>query len=124
MYKARLVARSFTPTYGVDYFETFSPVARLNSIRILFSLAANQRWSMYELDVKNTFLCGALLEQSAYRATLRKAIYGLKQSPCTWFTKFSEVVKVTGFKQCSADHSVFVRLCYSDSIRGRYSCDK
>ena len=62
-YKARLVARGFTQTYGVDYFETFSPVACLNSIRILFSVAVNQHWPMYQLDVKNAFLYDDLIEE-------------------------------------------------------------
>ncbi|KAK4390014.1 Retrovirus-related Pol polyprotein from transposon RE2 [Sesamum angolense] len=61
-YKARLVAKGFTQTYGVDYFETFSPVARLNSIRVLFSLAVNLSWPMYHMDIKNAFLYGDLNE--------------------------------------------------------------
>ncbi|KAK4388463.1 Retrovirus-related Pol polyprotein from transposon RE2 [Sesamum angolense] len=61
-YKARLVAKGFTQTYGVDYFETFSPVARLNSIRVLFSLAVNLKWTMYQMDIKNAFLYGDLNE--------------------------------------------------------------
>ncbi|KAK4389999.1 Retrovirus-related Pol polyprotein from transposon RE2 [Sesamum angolense] len=61
-YKARLVAKGFAQTYGVDYFETFSPVARLNSIRVLFSLAVNLNWTMYQMDIKNAFLYGDLNE--------------------------------------------------------------
>ncbi|KAK4381159.1 Retrovirus-related Pol polyprotein from transposon TNT 1-94 [Sesamum angolense] len=61
-YKARLVAKGFTQTYGVDYFENFSPVARLNSIRVLFSLAINLNWPMYQMDIKNAFLYGDLNE--------------------------------------------------------------
>ncbi|KAL0363865.1 UNVERIFIED_CONTAM: Retrovirus-related Pol polyprotein from transposon RE2 [Sesamum angustifolium] len=57
-YKACLVAKGFTQTYGVDYFETFSPVASLNSIRVLFSLAVNLNWPMYQMDIKNAFLYG------------------------------------------------------------------
>ncbi|KAK4386771.1 Retrovirus-related Pol polyprotein from transposon RE2 [Sesamum angolense] len=61
-YKARLVTKGFTQTYGVDYFETFSHVARLNSIRVLFSLAVNLDWPMYQMDIKNAFLYGDLNE--------------------------------------------------------------
>ncbi|KAL0323460.1 UNVERIFIED_CONTAM: Copia protein [Sesamum angustifolium] len=61
-YKARLVAKGFTQTYGVDYFETFSPVARLNSIHVLFSLAVNLNWPMYQMNIKNAFLYGDLNE--------------------------------------------------------------
>jgi len=61
-YKAHLAAWGFTQTYGVDYLEIFSHVARLNSIHILFSLAVNQQWSMFQLDVNNAFLYGGLEE--------------------------------------------------------------
>ena len=57
-YKARLVARGFSQAYGLDYTETFSPVARLNSIRVLFSVALNRAWSLYQLDFSNAFLYG------------------------------------------------------------------
>ena len=61
-YKARLVTKGYTQTYGVDYFETFSPVARLNSIRIMFSVV-NMEWLLFQLDVKNAFLYEDLKEQ-------------------------------------------------------------
>ncbi|KAL0401300.1 UNVERIFIED_CONTAM: putative mitochondrial protein [Sesamum latifolium] len=94
-YKARLVAKGFTQTNGVDYFEIVSPVARLNSIRVLFFLAVNLSWPMYHMYIKNIFLYGDLneivyMEQPpGYVAhgekqhtvcKLKKAIYGLKQS--------------------------------------------
>ncbi|KAL0446503.1 UNVERIFIED_CONTAM: Retrovirus-related Pol polyprotein from transposon RE2 [Sesamum latifolium] len=102
-YKARLVAKGFTQTYGVDYFETFFPVACLNSIRILFSLAVNLSWPMYQMDIKNAFLYGDLNEtvymdqppgyvaqgrKQRMVCKLKKAIYGLKQSPRAWLDKF------------------------------------
>jgi len=54
-YKAMLVAKGYTQTYGVDYFENFSPVTRLNSIRILFSVVVNMEWSLFQLNVKNLY---------------------------------------------------------------------
>ena len=93
-YKARHVARGFTQEYDVDYSETFSPVAKLNSIRVILSIAVNQSWELSQLDVKNAFLYGDLTEQvymeqpPGYVAQgenrvcfLRKVIYGLKQNP-------------------------------------------
>jgi len=92
-YKIRLIAKSYTQTYGVDYFETFSPVARLNSIGILFSIVVNMSWPLFQLDVKNAFLYGDLKEvymeqppgyvvqEENKVCHFRKAIYGLKQSP-------------------------------------------
>ena len=92
-YKARLVAKGFTQTYEIDYMENFAPVAKLNTIRILLSMAVNLDWPLRQLDVKNAFLNGDL-EEEVYMSPppgfeekfgskvcrLKKALYGLKQS--------------------------------------------
>jgi len=62
-YKARLVAKGYTQTCDIDYFEMFSPVVRMNSIRILFSIVVNLSWPLFQLDVKNAFLNGDLQEE-------------------------------------------------------------
>jgi Reverse transcriptase (RNA-dependent DNA polymerase) len=59
-YKARLMIKGYTQTYGIDYQEIFTPVANMNTIIIFFSLAVNQNWTLYQLDVKYIFLQGVL----------------------------------------------------------------
>ena len=61
--KARLVARGYARTYGVDYSDTFSPVAKLNSIRLFIFIATSQQWMIHQLDIKNVFLHGDLEEE-------------------------------------------------------------
>lgn len=121
--KVRLVAKGFTQTYGVDYQETFAPVAKINTIRILLSLAVNLDWSLHQLDVKNAFLNGDL-EEDVFMCVppgferiygkdkvckLKKSLYGLKQSPRAWFDKFGRAVKNQGYCQSQADHTMFYR---------------
>ena len=122
-YKARLVAKGYTQTYDVDYQKTFSPVAKLNTVRVLLSLAANLDWPLHQLDVKNAFLHGNLEEEvymdipPGYMATsktevvckLQRALYGLKQSPRAWFGRFSLAMKKYGFEQSNSDHTLFLK---------------
>ena len=103
-YKARLVANGFTQEYGIDYEETFDPVAHLTSVRYLIVMATVRHWPFYQMDVKNTFFNGDLHEEvymqpppsypysGSQVCRLRCALYGLKQAPWAWFEKFSSVV--------------------------------
>nr|CAN78876.1 hypothetical protein VITISV_033245 [Vitis vinifera] len=98
-YKARLVAKGFTQEYGIDYEETFAPVARISSVRALLAVAAARQWDLFQMDVKNAFLNGDLSEadymqpppglsvESNKVCHLRRALYGLKQAPRAWFAK-------------------------------------
>ena len=88
------MAKGFTQTYSIDYSETFSPVAKLNTIRVLLSMAVNLDWPLHQLDVKNAFL-NRDLEEEVYMEVLlgfsesfgrkicklKKSLYGPKQSP-------------------------------------------
>ena len=127
-YKARLVAKGYTQTYGIDYLETFSPVAKMNTVRILLSLAANYGWSLQQFDVKNAFLHGTLEEEIYMEVPpgfnfekgkvckLRKALYGLKQSPRAWFGRFATVMKAMGYKQSQGDHTLFIKHSTSGGV--------
>ncbi|RVW25921.1 Retrovirus-related Pol polyprotein from transposon RE1 [Vitis vinifera] len=129
-FKARLVARGFTQSYGIDYQETFAPVAKLNTIRILLSLAVNQDWCLQQLDIKNAFLNGDL-EEEVYMeippgfeesmaknqvCKLQKSLYGLKQSPRAWFDRFTKAVLKLGYKQGQADHTLFVKKSHAGKL--------
>ncbi|KAK8946465.1 hypothetical protein KSP39_PZI006353 [Platanthera zijinensis] len=107
---------------GLDYEETFSPVAKLNTVRVLLSVAVHRQWPLLQLDVKNAFLNRDLQETvymqqpPGFETTgesqvchLRKALYGLKQSPRAWFDKFSKALREIGFTRSSADFSLFTR---------------
>lgn len=118
-YKARLVAKGFTQTYGIDYTKTYSPVAK----RVLLSLAANLDRELHQLDVKNSFLNGQLEEElymsqpSGFEETLgattvcklNKSLYGLKQSPQTWFNCFLKVVKGLRYTQVQTNRTLFIK---------------
>ena len=92
-YKACLVAKGFTQEYGIDYEETFAPVARISSFRALLAVAATSKWELFQMDVKNAFLNGDLSEKvymqplpdlsvdSNRVCHLQHAFYGLKQAP-------------------------------------------
>ena len=120
-YKARLVALGNRQEYGIDYDETFAPVAKMTTVRTLLAIAASQSWPLYQMDVKNAFLHGDLKEDVYMRlpqgvssiitgavAKLRRSLYGLKQAPRAWFEKFQHALRHLGFHPSSYDPSMFL----------------
>uniref|UniRef100_A0A2N9ISU3 Reverse transcriptase Ty1/copia-type domain-containing protein n=1 Tax=Fagus sylvatica TaxID=28930 RepID=A0A2N9ISU3_FAGSY len=98
-YKARLVAKGFTQEYGIDYEETFSPVARLFSVRTLIAVSASSTLATFSDGCFSPKVC-----------RLRQALYGLKQAPRAWFAKFSSTISQHGFLASSYDSALFFRL--------------
>ncbi|KAM0043325.1 putative RNA-directed DNA polymerase [Helianthus debilis subsp. tardiflorus] len=120
-YKARLVAKGFTQMEGIDFHETFAPVAKLVTVRTLLTIAVKQGWHIHQLDVNNAFLHGDLHEDVYMKipqgfakpndnrvCKLQKSLYGLKQASRNWYQKFTSSLLEKGFKQTGADHSLFV----------------
>ena len=123
-FKARLVAKGFKQKKGIDYFDTYAPVARLTSIRILFALASLYNLHVHQMDVKTTFLNGDLDEEVYMEqpeefvlpvnekqvCKLVKSLYGLKQAPKQWHEKFDFVILSYGFRHNSADKCIYSKF--------------
>jgi histone deacetylase 1/2 len=146
-YKARLVAKGFKQRYGIDYEDTFSPVVKAATIRLVLTVAVSRGWSLRQLDVKNAFLHGVLEEEVYMKqppgfensqtphfiCKLDKALYGLKQAPRAWFSRLSNKLYSLGFVPSKADTSLFLFnksgiiiyvLIYVDDIIVTSSSDK
>ena len=126
--KARLVAQGFTQVEGLDFGETFAPVARLESIRILLAYAAHHDFRLFHMDVKSAFLNGPISElvyveqppgfedpklpNHVYK--LHKALYGLKQAPRAWYECLRNFLLKNGFEIGKADTTLFTKKFKSD----------
>ena len=122
-YKARLVVKGYSQVFGVDFSETFAPVARLDTIRMLLALTAQKGWKTYQLDVKSTFLNGYLQEeiyveqpegfqvngQEEKVYLLKKALYGLKQAPRAWYSRIDEHLQSLGFVKSPSEATLYVK---------------
>src|SRR5277367_6176897 len=120
--KARLVARGFSQIYGIDYLDTYAPVVKLASIRILLAIAAIYGLEIHQMDVVTAFLAGDLEEEiymeqpegfkvgsrEDFVCRLRKSIYGLKQAPRIWNQKIRRFLKSIGFEQTYSDPCVYI----------------
>jgi hypothetical protein len=119
-YKARLVARGFQQTQGLDYEETFAPVAHMTTVRTLVAVATSSSWTISQMDVKNVFLNGDLHEvymhpprvdtPSWHVCHLCRALYGMNQAPHAWFERFIYVITIVGFSSSEHDPALFVHI--------------
>jgi hypothetical protein len=110
--KSRLVAQGYTQVEGLDFDETFTPVARLQAIRILPAYACSRNFKLYQMDVIIAFLNGKISElvyveqppgfedptKPNHVYKLSKALYGLKQAPCAWYERLRDFLLSKGFK--------------------------
>lgn len=120
-YKARLVARGFTQRPGFDFAETYSPVLKMSTLRILLALANHENWSVHQMDVRSAFLNGGLQEEIFMRqpagfekgkhlvCKLNKAIYGLKQASRNWNQRFHDFIVKLGYKRSEHDFCLYYR---------------
>ncbi|GJZ32000.1 retrovirus-related pol polyprotein from transposon TNT 1-94 [Tanacetum coccineum] len=127
--KARLVAKGYAQEEGIDFEESFAPVARLEAVRIFVAYAAHKSFPIYQMDVKTAFLNGPLKEEvyvaqpdgfvdpdhpdKVYR--LRKALYGLKQAPRAWYDELSKFLISKGFTKGIIDPTLFT-IKYGEDI--------
>ena len=97
-YKARFVARGFSQKEGIDYEETFAPIARYTSMRSILFVAGVMKWKIHQMDVKTDFLNG-IVEEESHVCRLKKALYGLKQAPRTWYGRIDSFLSSLGLYQ-------------------------
>jgi len=128
--KARLVAQGYNQEEGIDYEETFAPVARLESIRMLLAFASHKEFILYQMDVKSAFLNGYIVEEvyveqppgfqdhkyPNYVFKLKKALYGLKQAPRAWYDRLSKFLLQNGFSIGKVDTTLFTKTKGVDLI--------
>jgi hypothetical protein len=120
-YKARFVAQGFSQIEGIDYDETFAPVARYSSIRSILALSAQMGWRIHQMNVKIVFLNGIIEEEvyieqpegfetfdrESHVCRLERALYGLKQAPRAWYTRIDSYFIGLGFTKSEADANLY-----------------
>jgi len=130
-YKVRLVAQGFSQVEGVNYFDTYAPITRLASSRVVIAMANHLGLELHQVDIKGAYLNGKLMDdevlymrhppgyhEDASGRVLRlcKSLYGLKQAGRQWYQKFTSILSTLGFQQCKVDQAVFYKHCKTPHV--------
>ena len=132
--KARLVAKGYNQEEGIDYEETYAPVARLEDIRVLLAFACIKGFKLYQMDVKSAFLNGYIMEEVYVEQPpgfedetkpdhifkLKKALYGLKQAPRAWYERLSKFLLDQNFVRGKVDTTLFIKHKKNDLLLFRF----
>jgi hypothetical protein len=122
--KARLVCKGYAQIEGIDFEETYAPVARMEAICLLLAYAFSKNVKVYQMDVKSAFLNGELEEEVYieqpegfqlsenidYVCKLKKALYGIKQAPRAWYSRLDKYLQQAGFRKGSADNNLYIKV--------------
>ncbi|GMI75421.1 hypothetical protein HRI_001211400 [Hibiscus trionum] len=128
--KARLVAQGYTQEEGIDFDETYAPVARMEAIRMLLAYACYHNFKLFQMDVKSAFLNGFINEEVYVEQPpgfedskfpnhvfkLTKALYGLKQAPRAWYERLSNFLIEKGFEKGKVDTTLFIKMYKNDIL--------
>ena len=117
-----MVAKGLSHVQGVDYHETFAPVAKMDSIRLVLAIAASKHWEVHHVDIKSDFLHGDLQEEiymkqlegyTSYPSlvcNLHKSLYGLKWAPRSWYAKMDAFLLSQSFQD---ENMILMYICRS-----------
>ena len=129
-YKERFVARGFSQKEGIDFEETFAPIARYTSIRTIIALATKMKWKLHQMDVKTAFLNGVIKEEvyieqpqgfevediKTHVCRLKKTLYGLKQAFRAWYGRIDSFLTSLGFTKSKEDYSLYFKVMNDEPV--------
>jgi hypothetical protein len=129
-YKARFVAHGFSQKEGIDYEETFAPIARYTSIITIIALAAKMKWKLHQMDIRTTFLNGVIKEEvyieqpqgfeveyrKSHVCILKKSLYGLKQAPRAWYGHIDSFLTSLGFTKSKSNSNLYFKVMNDEPV--------
>jgi hypothetical protein len=124
--KVRLVCKGYAQIEGIDFEETFSPIARMEAICLLLAYACSKNVKVYQMDVKSSFLNGELEEEvyieqpegfqlsenTDYVCKLNKALYGIKHASRAWYSRLDKYLQQAGFRKGSANNNLYIKVIF------------